>query len=67
MKSKSISELSLDKKIIDKLKENNINIIEEVWKLKRADLKSMNFTNGEINTLRVKLQLIGLDLNKKTY
>ena len=61
---KSIDNLSLDKKIINKLKTININFIEELWQLKRIDLKNNNY---EINKIIISLQLIGLDLNKKKY
>lgn len=64
---KSIDNLSLDKKIINKLKTININFIEELWQLKRIDLKNNNFSNDEINKIIISLQLIGLDLNKKKY
>ena len=64
---KSIDNLSLDKKIINKLKTININFIEELWQLKRIDLKNNNFSNDEINEIIISLQLIGLDLNKKEY
>ena len=64
---KSINNLSLDKKIINKLKTININFIEELWQLKRIDLKNNNFSNDEINKIIISLQLIGLDLNKKKY
>lgn len=64
---KSINSLSLEKDIINKLKDININYIEELWQLKRSDLKSNNFNNDEINKIIISLQLIGLDLNKKKY
>jgi DNA-directed RNA polymerase alpha subunit len=64
---KSINSLSLEKDIINKLKDININYIEELWQLKRSDLKSNNFNNEEINKIIISLQLIGLDLNKKKY
>lgn len=62
-----INNLSLPKELILKLNENNIKYIEEVWVLKRSELKSRGFTNEEINNIIISLQLIGLDLNKKKY
>lgn len=62
-----INNLSLSKELILKLNENNIKYIEEVWVLKRSELKSRGFTNEEINNIIISLQLIGLDLNKKKY
>ncbi len=62
-----INNLSLSKDLILKLNESNIKYIEEVWVLKRSELKSRGFTNEEINNIIISLQLIGLDLNKKKY
>ena len=58
---KNIEILNLDDSIIKKLKENNINIIEELWVINRHKLKDMNFKDNEINQIFIKLQLIGLD------
>ena len=63
----SINNLSLGKEIIEKLKSININYIEELWILKRSDLKNNHFSNDEINKIIISLQLIGLDLNNKKY
>ena len=60
---KNIEILNLDDSIIKKLKENNINIIEELWVINRHKLKDMNFKDNEINQIIIKLQLIGIDLN----
>lgn len=62
-----INNLSLSKDLILKLNENNIKYIEEIWVLKRSELKSRGFTNEEIKNIIISLQLIGLDLNKKKY
>lgn len=64
---KEIEELKLDKKVINILKENNINNIKDVWILKRKDLKQINLTDSDITQISIKLQLYGLDLNKKIY
>lgn len=64
---KNIEILNLDGSIIKKLKENNINIIEELWVVNRHKLKDMNFKDNEINQIIIKLQLIGIDLNHKRY
>ena len=64
---KDIEILNLDSGIIKKLKENNINIIEELWVTNRHKLKDMNFKDNEINQIIIKLQLIGIDLNHKRY
>lgn len=62
-----INNLSLSKDLILKLNENNIKYIEEIWVLKRSELKSRGFTNEEIKNIIISLQLIGLDLNMKKY
>lgn len=64
---KEIKELDIDKKIINKLKENNINHIKDVWILKRKDLKELGLIDSEINQIAIKLELHGLDLGKKKY
>ena len=64
---RSISSLSLSKELINKLKDKELNYIEDVWVLKRTDLKTLGFNNDEINNIIISLQLIGLDLNKKKY
>ena len=48
-------------------KEKELNYIEDVWKLKRINLKNLGFNNDEIKEIVISLQLIGLDLNKKKY
>ena len=62
-----ISKLNLSHEIVTILKENKINTINELWSLKRKDLKNMGLKDSKINTIIIKLQLIGLDLNKKKY
>ena len=64
---KEIEELNLDSKITKILKENNIIFIKDVWILKRQDLKKMSLTDSDITQVSIKLQLYGLDLNKKIY
>lgn len=62
-----IFKLNLSHEIVTILKENKINTINELWSLKRKDLKNMGLKDSKINTIIIKLQLIGLDLNKKKY
>ena len=64
---KTIEEMGLPKKINDKLKNNEINSVKDLWVLKRTELKKLSFTDNEINQIIIKLQLNGLDLNKKEY
>ena len=63
----NIDLLNLDKVLIEKL--NNIDIckIEDLWKCNRTYLKDNQFSNNDISQIKIRLQLIGLDLNKKVY
>jgi DNA-directed RNA polymerase alpha subunit len=63
----NIEDMSLSKKTLDKLKSNGINTVKDLWILKRSELKKYTLTDSEINQIIVKLQLNGLDLNKKEY
>ncbi|MBE6153988.1 MAG: hypothetical protein E7163_00215 [Firmicutes bacterium] len=60
-----LAKLELNDKIFKKLEKNNINSIEKLWNLDRKTLKKMNFSYDEINSIAIKLQLEGLDLNKR--
>ena len=64
---KNINILELDNSIADKLKDLNIIKISDLWECKLSFLKESNFDNSEINQIRIKLQLKGIDLNKKVY
>lgn len=64
---KTIDEMGLSKKTNDKLKNNDINTVKDLWVLKRTDLKKKGLTDTEINQIIIKFQLNGLDLNKKEY
>ena len=64
---KEIEVLELNKTIVDILKQNNILLVEDLWKLKRKDLKDMGIKDSDISLIAIKLQLYGLDLNKKIY
>ena len=63
----NIEDMSLSKKTLEKLKSNGINTVKDLWILKRSELKKYTLTDSEINQIIVKLQLNGLDLNKKEY
>lgn len=65
--NENIEYLNLNKNLTAKLKENNINTIGKVWILKRKELKDYGLNDTDINEIIIKLQLLGLDLNKKVY
>jgi DNA-directed RNA polymerase alpha subunit len=64
---KTIDTLNLSSNLVNKLKEQNINIIKDVWVFTRKKLKEIGFTDSEIKSITIALQLEGLDLNKKKY
>lgn len=64
---KNIHTLDLEEKVERILKANQIETIEELWSKTRKELKSYGIKDTEINRLIIKLQLLGLDLNKKVY
>ncbi len=64
---KSIEELGLNTKMTSILVENDINTIEDIWVLKRKDLRAFSLSDSDITQIVIKLQLFGLDLNKKVY
>lgn len=63
----NITFLNLDKRIIKKLNSLNINTIEDLWNCNRSYFKDNDFDNLEIKDIKISLQLLGLDLNKKKY
>lgn len=62
-----IDTLNLSSKIVQKLQDNELNIIKDLWMLNRKKLKEIGFTDSEIKSIIIALQLEGLDLNKKKY
>ena len=64
---KNIEELQLNNKIINKLKEKDIRIIKDLWKMKKKELKQLGFSDSEISQIIIKLQLHAIDLNKRVY
>lgn len=63
----NVKNLELDQEVIDLLKDNNINLINELWVCNRKKLKELGVKDADIKQIIIKLQLIGLDLNKKVY
>lgn len=63
----NITKLNLTINLTKKLYDNNINTINDIWILKRKDLKNIGLTDKEIKSIIIALQLEGLDLNKKIY
>lgn len=65
--SKDISILELDDNIDSLLKANEIKTVNDLWLKTKKELKSCGLNDKDIKYVSIKLQLIGLDLNKKMY
>lgn len=65
--SNTIDSLNIDDGISGVLKKNHVNIVEDLWSLKRKDLKLFGLNDSQISQIIIKLQLIGIDLNRKVY
>lgn len=64
---KELKDLELPVTLVKKLNDNNLTILNDIWILKRKDLKEIGLSDNEINQIVIKLQLHGYDLNKKKY
>ena len=64
---KKIDILELDKNIINLLINNGINNISDLYVLNRKKLKEFGLSDSNINKISIKLQLLGLDFNRKKY
>ncbi len=62
-----INTLTLSEALVKKLLSMNIELISDIWILKRKELKQKGLNDNEIKSIIIALQLIGLDLNKKMY
>lgn len=63
----SIKSLDISEKTLNILLNNGISNIKDLWKTNRRELKKINLTDTEINNIIIKMQLLGIDLNKKIY
>lgn len=63
----NINSLNLKKDIENKLKLHEIKSLNELWQSSRNDLRKCDLSNRDISEIIIKLQLLGLDLNKKLY
>jgi len=63
----NLKDLGLEKEVINKLNSKNISTVKNLWGLKREQLKDIGLSNEEINQITIKLQLFGIDLNKRVY
>ena len=64
---KDISILELDDNIACLLTKNEIRTVNDLWLKTKKDLKNYGLKDKDIKYVSIKLQLIGLDLNKKMY
>lgn len=61
----NLGDLNLPKTILDKLKANNIDSVQKIWVMSRKELRLLDFSYEKINIIAIKLQLKGMDLNKR--
>ena len=59
--------LDLESDVIKVLKDNKIDTIGLLWTQTRKSLKALGLKDSDIKQIIIKLQLLGLDLNKKIY
>lgn len=64
---KDIKVLELDPKINKILYGNEIKTVGSLWELNKKKLKEFGLVDSDIKIVSIKLQLLGLDLNKKIY
>ena len=64
---KEVNIIGLEPRIIKILNDNDIYAVKELWTFSRKNLKNMGLNDSDINSIIIKLQLFGLDLNKKVY
>lgn len=64
---KEVNIIGLEPRIIKVLNDNDIYAVKELWTFSRKNLKNMGLNDSDINSIIIKLQLFGLDLNKKVY
>jgi len=64
---KDIKILELEPEIVKVLIDNNVKTVGDVWVLNRKKLKALGLKDSDIKQVIIKLQLLGLDLNKRMY
>lgn len=62
-----IKTMDLDSEVLNILLENDIKTVGNLWELNRKKLKAMGVKDSDIKQIIIKLQLLGLDLNKRIY
>lgn len=58
----SIDRLDISDKTLSILKENGINIIADICKKSKTDLKKLDIVQAEISKIQIELQLLGLNI-----
>jgi mevalonate kinase len=62
-----IKTMDLDSEVLKILLDNDIKTVGSLWELNRKKLKAMGVKDSDIKQIIIKLQLLGLDLNKRIY
>ena len=60
-----ITFLNLNNSLNNILKNNNIYKVNDLWLYNKNDLKNIGVNNNDIKEIVIKLELLGLELNKK--
>lgn len=61
---KNITVLNLTRNITNRLLANNIDTVLKLCNYTRIELSELGFEKGQINEIKIELQLIGLDLKR---
>ena len=64
---KDIKIIELETDIVKVLLDNEIKTVGDVWVMNRKKLKAIGLKDTDIKQVIIKLQLLGLDLNKRMY
>ena len=64
---RSIEELQISEKAIEKLKKNNIKNISQLCKKTKTELKEIGIVTKDIRDIEISLQLVGLDLKSNSH
>lgn len=59
-----IDTINIPKEIIQLLKQNGLETIEQLCNKSKTELKNINLSFSEINKIQIELQLLGLNLQK---
>lgn len=62
-----IKTMDLDSEVLKILLDNDVKTVGALWEMNRKKLKAIGVKDSDIKQIIIKLQLLGLDLNKRIY